>query len=72
MASARRGEPGAAAVQVVASGLLAAIYLALAITFGIYGWRFYGMISRISQVSLWTRLQSGDVVFKVQNADDVT
>ena len=58
-------------VQVVASGLLAAIYLALAITFGIYGWRFYGMISRISQVALWTRLQSGDIVFKVRHADGV-
>ena len=49
----------------MASGLLASIYLMLGVLFALYGFRFYGILSRISQSSVLTRLSRFDVVFKV-------
>ena len=45
--------------------MLASIYLMLGVLFALYGFRFYGILSRISQSSVLTRLSRFDVVFKV-------
>ena len=56
----------------MASGFLASIYLMLATSFAVYGVRFYGVVSRISQASLLTRIvRFDDVVFKVREARHV-